>query len=71
MKFSLLLNNKLLISTCTVIFLFILAEYEFFNAHKYENAYISWHFIYPNVDIFIFISTENFMLSQVEHKNVY
>ena len=42
MKFYLLINSKLLIST--VFFLLSLAECEIFNANEYENANISWHF---------------------------
>ena len=36
MKFYLLINSKLLIST--VVFLLSLAEYEIFSAYEYENA---------------------------------
>ena len=42
MKFYLLINSKLLIST--VVFLLSLAECEIFYAYEYENANSSWHF---------------------------
>ena len=42
MKFYLLINRKLLITT--VVCLLILAQYEIFSAYEYENADISWHF---------------------------
>ena len=42
MKFYLLMNSKLQIST--VVFLLNLAEYVIFSAYEYENANISWHF---------------------------
>ena len=42
MKFYLLINSKLQIST--VVFLLSLAECEIFHAYEYENANISWHF---------------------------
>ena len=42
MKFYLLINTKLLIST--VVFLLSLAACEVFYAYKYENAKISWRF---------------------------
>ena len=55
MKFVLLINLKLL--TIANFFLINIAEHENFSANKYENAII-----------FIFISSENFMLSWVEHE---
>ena len=42
MKFYLVINSKLLIST--VVFLLILAECEIFYAYEYENDNSSWHF---------------------------
>ena len=42
MKFYLLINTKLLIST--VVLLLSLAECKTFYAYEYENANISWHF---------------------------
>ena len=41
MKFYLLINSKLSITT---VFLLSLAECEIFSADKYENANNSWHF---------------------------
>ena len=54
-KFVLLINLKLLAIANS--FLLNIAEQEHFSANKYEN-----------VNIFIFISRENFMLSCVEHE---
>ena len=42
MKFNQLINSKLLIST--VVFLFSLAEYDFFQLINSKNDNISWHF---------------------------
>ena len=43
MKFSLLINHKLL--TIVDSFLINIAEHENFSANKYENANYYWHFL--------------------------
>ena len=54
-----LINLKLLLIANS--FLLNMAKHEKFFANKYENAYYYLHF-------FIFVSSENLMLSRVEYE---